>query len=56
MSQTDWLQLIALLMMAVLILPAALRLPWRNRRILLLIALWLGIFLVVSVAVRFIQS
>lgn len=56
MSQTDWLQLIALLMMAVLILPAALRLPWRNRRILLFIALWLGIFLIVSFAIRFFSS
>ena len=53
MSQTDWLQFIALLMMAVLILPAALRLPWRNRRILLFMAMWLGVFLLVSLAIRF---
>lgn len=56
MSQTDWLQLIALLMMAVLILPAVLRLPWGNRRILLFIALWLGIFLAVSLVIRFFGS
>lgn len=56
MSQTDWLQLSALLMMAVLILPAALRLPWGNRRILLHIALWLGIFLIVSLAIRLFEG
>lgn len=56
MSQTDWLQFIALLMMAVLILPAALRLPWRSRRVLLFVAIWLGIFLLVSLAVRFLGS
>ncbi|HLT77437.1 MAG TPA: hypothetical protein VKZ87_08625 [Ferrovibrio sp.] len=53
MSQTDWLQLIALLMMGALILPAVLRLPWANPRILLFIAAWLGIFLVVSLVIRF---
>lgn len=50
MSQTAWLQLLALIMVAVLILPAALRLPWRSRRILFFIAAWLGIFLVVGFA------
>lgn len=54
MSQTQWLQLSALLMMGLLILPAVLRLPWRNRRILLFIAAWLGIFLLVSLLYRFI--
>jgi|GEM_PF-1851068 hypothetical protein len=48
MSQTAWLQLLALIMVAVLILPAALRLPWRSKRILVFIAAWLGIFLLVG--------
>ncbi len=56
MSQSDWLQLIALLMMAVLVLPALLRRPWRGSRIFLFIALWLGIFLIVSLAIRFLTS
>ena len=53
MSRADWLQLIALLMMVALILPAMLRLPWANPRILFFIAAWLGIFLVVSLVIRF---
>jgi membrane protein implicated in regulation of membrane protease activity len=44
MSETDWLRLAALLMAALLILPAALRLPWFSRRVLLFVAIWLGIF------------
>lgn len=52
MNQTDWLQLAAILMAALLILPAALRLPWKNSRILLFAAIWLAIFAAVGFAWR----
>ncbi len=44
MTGSDWLQLAAILMAALLILPAALRLPWKNTRILTFAAIWLAIF------------
>lgn len=50
MTQNDWLRLSALALALLLILPAALRLPWANKRILLFIAAWLGIILLVSLA------
>ena len=43
----------ALLMAALLILPAALRLPWRSSRLLAFIAIWLAIFAVVALGIRF---
>lgn len=46
--QSAWAQLLALLLMAVLILPAVLRLPWRSRRILVYIAAWLGLFVLAA--------
>lgn len=52
MTHIDWLQLAALAMCGLLILPAALRLPWGNRRILLFVAAWLAIFVVVSLLWR----
>jgi hypothetical protein len=52
MTETDWLRLAALAMCGALILPAALRLPWRSRRILVFIAAWLAIFVAVSLAWR----
>lgn len=48
MSGNDWLRLAALAMAALLILPAVLRVPWKSRRILLLVAVWLGIFAAVG--------
>lgn len=53
MSQTDWLQIAALLMCLLLVLPAALRLPWKSTRILSSIAAWLAIFAIVALAIRF---
>ncbi len=52
MTTYDWLQLAALLMALVLILPAALRLPWASRRILTFAAIWLAIFAVVGLVIR----
>ncbi|MCW0233793.1 MAG: hypothetical protein OJJ21_09365 [Ferrovibrio sp.] len=52
MSSSDWLRLSALLLAALLILPAALRLPWKNRRILLFAAIWLAIFAAIGLAWR----
>lgn len=55
MSQANWLQLAALLMCVLLILPAALRLRWQSGRILLFVAIWLAIFAVVSFAYGFLH-
>lgn len=52
MSQSDWLQIAALLMSCLLVLPAVLRLPWKSTRILTYIAAWLAIFAVVAFAIR----
>lgn len=52
MNQSDWLQLAALLMCVLLILPAALRLPWKSSRILMFAAIWLAIFAAVAFAYR----
>jgi len=52
MNQSDWLQIAALLMSIILILPAILRLPWKSTRILTFIAAWLAIFAVVAFAYR----
>lgn len=52
MTQADWLQLAAVLLAVLLILPAALRLPWRSSRILLFVAIWLAIFAAVAFAYR----
>ncbi|WP_341914718.1 hypothetical protein [Ferrovibrio terrae] len=56
MSQNDWLQLAAVLLAALLILPAALRLPWRSSRILMYLAIWLAIFAAVAFAYRLLQE
>jgi hypothetical protein len=55
MKGSDWLQLAALLMAALLILPAALRLPWKNRKILSFAAIWLAIFAAVGLLWRLLQ-
>lgn len=52
MNQADWLQLAALLLCVLLILPAALRLPWKSTRILALAAIWLAIFAGVAFLIR----
>jgi len=52
MTQADWLQLAALAMVAILILPSALRLPWRNARTLRLFAVWLAMFVAASLLYR----
>jgi len=55
MSWQVWAQLLGLLMAALLILPAALRLPWRSRRILTYIAIWLAIFAAVGLVIQLVQ-
>jgi hypothetical protein len=55
MSQADWLQLAALLLAILLILPAALRLPWKSSRILMFVAIWLAIFAAVAFLIRLFQ-
>lgn len=55
MNQVDWLQLAALLLAILLILPAALRLPWKSTRILAFVAIWLAIFAGVAFAIRLFQ-
>ncbi|MBP7065816.1 hypothetical protein [Ferrovibrio sp.] len=55
MSWQSWAQLLGLLMAALLILPAALRLPWRSRRILTYIAIWLAIFAAVGLLIQLLQ-
>jgi len=52
MNQADWLQLAALLLSILLILPAALRLPWKSTRILTFAAIWLAIFAGVAFLIR----
>lgn len=52
MTGSEWLQLAALLMAALLILPAALRLNWKNTRILAFAAIWLAIFAAVALLWR----
>ena len=52
MTEADWLRLAALAMCGALILPTALRLPWRSRRILAYLAAWLAIFLAASLLWR----
>ena len=52
MTEADWLRLAALALCCILILPAALRLPWRSRRILGFAAAWLAIFVAVSLLWR----
>lgn len=52
MNGSDWLQLSAILMAGLLILPAALRLPWNNSRILVFAAIWLAIFAGVALVWR----
>lgn len=55
MNGSDWLRLAAILMAALLILPAALRLPWRSSRILAFAAIWLAIFAVVGLLWRLLR-
>ncbi|WP_341705566.1 hypothetical protein [Ferrovibrio sp.] len=52
MTPADWLQLAALAMVVLLILPRMLRLPWRSPRLLQFAALWLAIFLAVALLYR----
>lgn len=55
MLQSAWAQLLALALMAILIMPAVLRLPWRSRRILVFIAAWLGIFIAAALLFNLLQ-
>lgn len=55
MSWQSWAQLLGLLMAALLILPAALRLPWKSRRILVYIAGWLAIFAIVGLIIQLLR-
>lgn len=55
MNQADWLQLAALFLAILLILPAALRLPWKSTRILSFVAIWLAIFAGVAFMIRLFQ-
>lgn len=51
----EWAQLLGLLMVGILILPGALRMEWKRRRILIYIAVWLALFALAGLIVRLVM-